>query len=103
MLVGMSATSRPETEVQHVAERNRFQLIEASEGSSEVAYLGYELGDGSVTFLHTAVPDSMGGRGVGGRLAETGVRWAREQDLEVVAECTFVQGWLRKHPEALAS
>jgi uncharacterized protein len=89
--------------VQHVPDRNRFELQEGKGSSGELAYLDYELGEGSVTFLHTVVPESMGGRGVGGRLAETAVGWAREQELDVVAECTFVQGWLAKHPEALAS
>ncbi|MFP5218654.1 MAG: GNAT family N-acetyltransferase [Actinomycetes bacterium] len=80
-------------------ERSRFEVRE----DGEVAVLTYEVEDEgrepAVTFLHTAVPDSLAGRGVGSRLAETGVRWAQEGGLAVVVECSFVRGWLERHPE----
>lgn len=85
------------TEVVHVPERSRFEL---SDGD-DVAVLVYEEDERDVALLHTVVPPSMAGRGVGGRLAEAAVGWARAQDLEVVPVCTFVQSWLARHPEAL--
>jgi uncharacterized protein len=90
-------------DVTHVPERSRFVLEE----DGDTAVLTYETDDEGpggprVVFLHTVVPDSMGGRGVGGRLAEAGVRWAREQRLAVVPECPFVRSGLEKHPDALA-
>ena len=90
------------TQVLHVEEKSRFEVRQ----DGEVAVLTYERDDEgrrpSVTFLHTVVPDALGGSGIGSALAEEGVRWAQEQGLEVVAECRFVRSWLERHPEALA-
>jgi uncharacterized protein len=92
------------TDVLHVPDQNRFELRD----DDETAVLTYEIGgpdsdDGTVTFVHTVVPPAMEGDGVGGRLAETGVAWAREQGLDVVPVCSFVRGWLERPPEALGS
>jgi uncharacterized protein len=91
------------TDVTHLPERSRFVV----EQDGHAAVLTYELDDegpGSrtvVSFLHTVVPAELGGRGVGSRLADSGVRWAREQGHELDAVCSFVRGWLERHPEAL--
>lgn len=92
------------SDVVHVPGQNRFELREG-DAADEVAVLTYERGDDpadqSVALLHTVVPTSLAGRGVGSRLVETAVRWARDEQLEVVPVCTFVQGWLERHPDAL--
>ncbi len=88
---GMSA------DVVHVPEKSRFEVT----GTPEPAVLVYERGDGEVALLHTIVPREREGEGVGSRLAEAAVAWAREQQLEVVPVCSFVQAWLERHPEAL--
>jgi uncharacterized protein len=92
------------SDVLHVPDQNRFELRDGD----DVAVLTYELGgddrdDDTVVFLHTVVPETMKGEGVGGRLAETGVRWAVEQGREVEPVCSFVRGWLEKNPEALSA
>ena len=85
-------------DVVHVPEQSRFQI-----GAGEdPAVLVYELGDGDVALLHTVVPRALEGQGLGSRLAEAAVSWAKEQDLEVVPVCSFVQSWLQRHPDALA-
>lgn len=86
-------------DVVHVPEQSRFQ---AGDGD-DPAVLVYEHGDGDVALLHTVVPHAMEGRGVGSRLVEAAVTWARGEDLDVVPVCSFVQGWLKRHPEALGS
>jgi len=85
-------------DVVHATDRSRFELTR----DGATAVLTYEEGDGDVAFLHTVVPAELEGAGIGSRLAEAGVRWAREQGLEVVPVCSFVRGWLERHPEALA-
>ena len=80
--------------VVHVPEQSRFQIGEGE----EPAVLVYELGDGDVALLHTVVPRELEGQGLGSRLAEAAVTWAREQSLEVVPVCSFVQSWLARHP-----
>ena len=85
------------SDVVHAPDRSRFELTEG--GSTAV--LTYEEGDGDVAFLHTVVPPELEGQGVGSRLAETAVRWAVDGGREVVPVCSFVRGWLERHPEAL--
>ena len=84
-------------DVVHVPEQSRFQVGEGD----DPAVLVYEVGDGSVSLLHTVVPRALEGQGLGSSLAEAAVSWAREQDLEVVPVGSFVQSWLTRHPEAL--
>jgi predicted GNAT family acetyltransferase len=85
-------------DVVHVPEQSRFQIGEGD----EPAVLVYELGDGDVALLHTVVPQSLEGQGLGSDLAEAAVAWAREQRLEVVPVCSFVQAWLERHQDALS-
>ena len=81
------------TDVVHAPGRSRFEY-----GSGdEVAVLVYEEGERDVALLHTVVPPSMEGQGVGSKLAEAAVSWAGEQGLEVVPVCSFVRGWLDRH------
>ena len=83
--------------VRHVPEQSRFEVEEGG----AVCVLTYELEDDAVAFLHTVVPVELEGRGIGGRLAAEGVAWAAAQGKGVVPVCTFVKGWLERHPEAL--
>lgn len=92
---GMSDTDR--SDVVHVPEQSRFELT----ADGRTAVLVYERGERDVALLHTVVPPELEGQGVGGRLAETAVRWVTGQHLQVVAVCSFVQGWLARHPDAL--
>lgn len=83
-------------DVVHAPDRSRFELTQ----DGHTAVLTYEEGDGDVALLHTVVPPELEGQGVGSRLAETAVGWVRGQGLELVPVCSFVRGWLERHPEA---
>ena len=83
-------------DVVHVPEQSRFQIGEGE----EPAVLVYELGDGDVSLLHTVVPRALEGQGLGSKLAEAAVGWARAEELDVVPVCSFVQAWMKRHPEA---
>ena len=65
----------------------------------EVAFTEYRLHDGSMTLPHTVVPESFAGQGVGGRLAEAALSYAREQGLEVIPTCSFIAGYIARHPQ----
>ena len=64
-----------------------------------VAFTEYRLGDSTMILPHTVVPEEFAGRGVGGRLAEAALTYAREEGLEVVPTCPFIAGYITKHPE----
>ena len=69
------------------------------EGQSVV--LGYRLRGNQLTLVHTDVPKSLEGRGIGSALAKATLEDARVRGLEVVPECPFVAWYIRRHPEYL--
>ena len=56
--------------------------------------------EGSVIVMpHTEVLDAFGGKGVGIALARFALDDIASQDLAVHPECSFIRGWLDKHPD----
>jgi len=82
-------------EIRHNPEENRFQI----EIESHLAILKYQLDGGTIVFTHTSVPDELGGRGLGSKLARTGLDYARTQGLSVHPLCSFVAAYIDKKPE----
>jgi predicted GNAT family acetyltransferase len=78
------------TDVTHVPDHARFEC--------GAAYLTYQRHDGTLDIEHTVVPADMGGQGVGGRLVQAAVDYARDNELELVVTCSFARSWLDKHP-----
>ena len=48
---------------------------------------------------HTGVPFALEGRGIASRLARAALEYARAHELKVVPLCSFVAGYIQKHPE----
>jgi predicted GNAT family acetyltransferase len=69
------------------------------EVDGETAFLVYERRPNSIVLVHTDVPESLGGRGLGGVLARHALDTARAAGTRVVVQCPFVQAWLRRHPD----
>ena len=83
-------------DVEHHPEGSRFTAtVDGTTG-----FLTYELDTGTVAMTHTIVPPEIGGRGIAGELTRTAVAWAREQQLSIDAQCSYVRHWLTKHPDA---
>lgn len=68
----------------------------------ERAQLLYRIEPGRLVLRHTEVPESMGGRGIGGQLVRTALETARAEQLTVAPWCEFARTWLEQHPEATA-
>jgi predicted GNAT family acetyltransferase len=73
----------------------RFEI----ERNGEVAYLEYSLTENVLALLHTEVPEKLRGLGLASSLAETALRWARENNRKVDIVCPIAQGYVAKHPE----
>ena len=65
----------------------------------EVAFAEYKLSPDHITLPHTVVPDAFGGQGVGSALAKAALGYAREHGLTVKPTCSFMAGYITKHPE----
>lgn len=81
--------------VKHNLQARRFEI----EKDGHLAVLEYELMEGKIIFTHTGVPDALGGQGMGSRLAKAGLDYAKQSRLQVVPLCSFISGYINKHPE----
>ncbi len=84
----MSDVTNNETE-------KRFQLEE----EGKTAFVTYLVNGDTITLSHTIVPPEIEGRGLGSRLVRGALDTVREQDLRVVPQCSFVHGYIERHPE----
>jgi predicted GNAT family acetyltransferase len=65
-----------------------------------VAAAYYRLEDGKVVLSHTEVPQALSGQGIGSRLADGVFRLIRASGRKAVVRCSFMAGWVSRHPEA---
>lgn len=68
----------------------------------DVAQLLYRTRAGRLVLIHTEVPDSLGGRGLGGQLVVGAIGKATHEGLTIVPLCPFARGWLERHPDDAA-
>lgn len=82
-------------DVQHNRDQSRY---EAHLGGEIVGYAEYTREADQVTFTHTVV--ELEGKGVGSALARHALDAVRaEGSVYVVPECSFIKGWIEKHPD----
>ena len=65
----------------------------------EIAVADYEAKGNVRVVTHVGVPSSLGGRGIGSRLAEGLLEDIRARGLKVEPVCSFMVGYFNKHPE----
>ena len=65
----------------------------------QVAFAEYRLEPDSIIFPHTVVPEAFSGKGVGGKLVQAGLAYAREHKLWVKPYCPFFHAYIAKRPE----
>ncbi len=76
---------------------HRFELQQ----DNEIAFIVYTKTQDSLRLVHTEVPPSLQGKGVGSQLVGGVLKLARQQGLSVVPSCPFVFNYVRRHREYL--
>jgi predicted GNAT family acetyltransferase len=76
-------------------QRQQFQL----EVEGELASLEYRMHEGMIVLMHTEVPATLGGLGIGSALAEYALNYARANHLPAKVYCPFVAAYVKRHPE----
>lgn len=66
-------------------------------GHEEVAFIDVMTTARTWTFVHTEVPRTLAGGGVGSRLVRAALDHARSSGVMVVPACPFVAAYLRRH------
>ena len=75
---------------------SRYELV-ADEGGT--AFAEYRLAGDTITFTHTVVPPELEGRGIGSGLVKGALDDVRARGLTVVPQCSFVAGYIGRHPD----
>lgn len=88
-------SANDEVNVIHNPTAKRFEI----EIEGCLAMLKYEMQPGKMICTHTEVPEALSGRGLGSRLAQAALEYARQKELKVWPLCSFVAGYIQKHPE----
>ena len=85
----------PNLEVRHNLSGRRFEL----EIGGKLAVADYALSGETMILTHTWVPPELRGRGLAERVVKAALEHARREGLRVIPQCSYVQSFLRRHPE----
>lgn len=83
--------------IEHVPKRRRFQTVV----DGKICVCDYQLSGGVMELTHTGVPPAVEGRGIAAQLVAAALTYARENGLKVKPSCSYVQTYMRRHPETL--
>lgn len=64
-----------------------------------IALLDYDVTGKLMILVHTEVPKELGGKGFGGLLVKFALDHALHNNLSIVAQCEFAQGYIMRHQE----
>jgi predicted GNAT family acetyltransferase len=82
----------------HILNNKDLMHFEIHEGN-DIAFLEYRFYKKDIAFMHTEVPDSMGGKGIASKLAAYAFKYAKDNDKPVMVYCPFVAAFIKRHPE----
>ncbi|MBS0566067.1 MAG: N-acetyltransferase [Proteobacteria bacterium] len=75
--------------------RNRYELGV----NGFTAHVDYVRTPGTIRFIHTIVPEQLGGRGIGSKLAQHVLDEARRNGEKAIPQCSFIAAYITKHRE----
>jgi uncharacterized protein len=67
--------------------------------TGELAFIEYKFYKGDIAFMHSLVPESFRGKGVGTTLARAALEYANTEKLKVILYCPFVSKFVKEHAE----
>jgi len=82
-------------EIKHDKDNQRFfALVEGRE-----AYLQYlKIDLTTLDYYKTYVPYELRGKGIAGKIVESALNYARENNLKIVPTCSYVETFIERHP-----
>ena len=81
--------------VTHNAARQRFEATV----DGQLCVADYQLRGNVMWMTHTGVPTAVGGRGIAAELVRVALEWAEEKGHTVEPSCSYVEVYMRRHPE----
>jgi predicted GNAT family acetyltransferase len=89
-------------DIQLKLEANGRGIFFIEKDNERVALMEIGIKDSVMTVYHTEVSDRLKGQGVGNKLLEHMVAYARDNKLKVIPLCKFVLLQFTRHPEKYA-
>lgn len=83
--------TQTQVDVRHEPQRQRFVTI--VDGHESLA--DYRLSGQQIDFNHTFVPDALRGRGIAEKLVREALAWARQEEYQIQASCSYVKKFLK--------
>jgi predicted GNAT family acetyltransferase len=77
-------------------EANRYEIRDSDR---VLGFADYQRRGDALVFTHTEVDQDSGESGLGSRLVKAALDDVRAKGGSVVAQCSFVRGWIGKHEE----
>ena len=86
-------------EIQHEGNETEVRYFTSVEGAAREAELTWRA-EGDVRHAtHTFVPTEARGQGLAAKLVKAMIEDAKEQDFRIAPDCSYVEGYFRRHPE----
>jgi uncharacterized protein len=85
----------PDVTVRDNPEESRYEV----DLDGDLALIAYRLGDATITYTHTEVPEALEGRGIASAMVRFVLDDARARGLRVRPLCPFVESYIGRHPE----
>ena len=85
-----------ETTVRDNPEDNRYEI---RDGDRVLGLAAYERRGDTTVFVHTEIDPDAGQNGLGSTLVQAALDDVRGRGGSVVAQCSFVRGWIERHPD----
>ena len=95
----MEAQAPGEDTITHEEDGHRGAFVYSRDGR-RLARMTYSRANAALVIVdHTEVDSVVSGRGVGRRLLDATVRWARESHVRIIATCPFAVAQFARDPE----
>ena len=85
-----------ETTVHDVPDADRYEI---RDGERLLGIAAYQRRGDEIRFTHTEVNPDAGESGLGSRLVRAALDDVRSKGERVVPLCSFVRGWIERHPD----
>lgn len=73
--------------------------FEARADGRPAGFVEYKIRDGQIALVHTQVEEDFEGTGIASRLVKDSLAMVRDSGLALLPVCSFVAGYVKKHPE----